>query len=102
MLLSKKRKKSNWYEKNQFSVFSYVKTSLGAQRCPCLLKVTSAVYPHFNDFTGNFRYVSRPTQNQAKNIPVGLLSSQIKTWGKLVQGFLSYDRKNNKQTEITT
>ena len=51
---------------------------------PRLLKVTPAVYPHLNDFTGtlNFPYKSRPTylkiSNQAKNIPVGLPSSPIK------------------------
>ena len=32
---------------------------------------------------------------------MGLPSSPIKTWGKSVQGFLSYDR-TNKPTEITT
>ena len=39
--------------------------------------------------------------NQTKDNPVGLPSYPIKIWGKLVQGFLSYDR-TNKQTEITT
>ena len=33
------------------------------------------------------------SQNQTKNIPVGLSSSPIKIWDKSVQGFLSYDRK---------
>ena len=36
-------------------------------------------------------------KNQGQNIPVGLPSSPNKIWGKLVQGFLSHDRKN-KQT----
>ena len=42
--------------------------------------------------------------NQTKSIPVGLPRSPIKIWGKSVQGFLSYDRKNkqtDRQTEIT-
>ena len=45
-----------------------------------LLKVTPAVYPHWNDFTGklNFHYKNLESQNQAKNIPVGLPSSPIK------------------------
>ena len=38
------------------------------------------------------------SQNQAKNIPVGLPSSPIKIWGKSVQGFRSYER-TIKQTD---
>ena len=41
------------------------------------------------------------SQNQAKNISVGLPSSPIKIWGKSVQGFLSYDQ-TNKQTDTMT
>ena len=37
------------------------------------------------------------SQNQAKNITVGLPSALIKIWSKSVQWFLSYDR-TNKQT----
>ena len=37
-------------------------------------------------------------KNQGQNIPVGLPSSPNKIWGKLVQGFLSHDRKTNKHT----
>ena len=51
----------------------------------------------------------RPTHfrisNLAKNIPVFLQSSSIKILGKLVQGFMSYDRTKkltDRQTEITT
>ena len=56
---------------------------------PRLLKVTPAVYPHLNDFTGkNFVVKVDPlnleSQNQANNITVGLPSSPIKIWGKLV------------------
>ena len=36
------------------------------------------------------------SKNQAKNIPVGLPSSPIKIWGKLVPGFLSCDRTNKQ------
>ena len=42
--------------------------------------------------------------NQTKSIPVGLPRSPIKIWGKSVQGFLSYDRKNkqkDRQIEVT-
>ena len=37
------------------------------------------------------------SQNQALNIPVVLPSFKIKIWGKLVKGFMSYDR-TYKQT----
>ena len=53
---------------------------------------------HLSDFTGklSFRFLSRDplnleSQNQPKNIPVGLPSSLIKIRGKSVQGFLSLD-----------
>ena len=45
------------------------------------------------------------SQNQAKNILLGLLISPIKNWSNSVQGFLSYDqtkRQTNRQTEIPT
>ena len=45
------------------------------------------------------------SQNQAKNILVGLPSSLIKIWGKSIQEFLSYDWTNihnDMQTENTT
>ena len=45
------------------------------------------------------------SQNQAKNIPVGLPSCIIKVCGKSVPGFLIYDRTNkqtDRQREITT
>ena len=38
------------------------------------------------------------SQNQAKNILVGLPNSPIKILGKSVQGFPSYDRKQTKRT----
>ena len=41
------------------------------------------------------------SQNQTKNISVGLPSSPIKIWGKSVQGFLSYDRTNKKKQKKT-
>ena len=77
---------------------------LGNTALPKLLKVTPAVYPNLNDFTGNYIFaikvgaLNSEYGNQAKNIPVGLPSSQVKIWGKLVQKFLIYDRKN-KQTD---
>ena len=78
---------------------------LGNPALSRLLKVSPAVYPHLNDFSVKVDTLNLESQNQAKNIPVGLPSSPIKIWGKLVQGFLSYDRKNkqtDRQTEITT
>ena len=60
---------------------------LGNPALPRLLKVY-AVYPHLRRF-----YRETKSENQAKNIPVGL---QI-----TVQGFLSYDR-TNKQTPRQT
>ena len=61
--------------------------SLGTQRCP-LLKVNSAVYPHF--LLGNLIFAIKVDplnldyQNQVKNISVGLSSSLIKIWGKSI------------------
>ena len=78
---------------------------LGNPVLPRLIKVTPAVYPHLNDFSVKVDTLNLEFQIQAKNIPVGLPSSPIKIWGKLVQGFLSYDRTNkqtDRQTEITT
>ena len=74
---------------------------------PSAAKVTKSYsrrLPALNDFTGKLKFVIKvdqlnvESQNQAKDLPVGLPSSPIKIWGKSVQGFLSYDR-TNKQTE---
>ena len=81
----------------------YIDNKLGNRELPRLLKDTPAFYPHLNDFTRklNFRYFSDflnlESQNQVKNIFVGLPSSSIKICGKSMQEFLSYDR-TNKQT----
>ena len=61
-----------------------------------LHKVTPAVYPHFNDFTGNQNFLN--LKSLAKNIPVVIPSSLIKILDKLVKGFPNYDR-TNKQTD---
>ena len=45
--------------------------------------------------------INLESQNQAKNIPVVLPSSPIKTWGKLVQGFIrTMIGQTNKQKLI--
>ena len=53
-------------------------------------------------FSMHFQTIFKPieSQNQAKNIPVGLLSISIKIWGKSVQGVseLRLDKQTNKQT----
>jgi len=71
---------------------------------PKVLIVTPAVYPHFVDFSGKLFFAIKVDSlnidlpvRPARNIPVVLPSSQIKIYGKLVQGFMSYDLKN-KQT----
>jgi len=56
---------------------------------PQVTKSYSAVYPHLNDFL---------QLKLTHSIPMGLLSSPIKIWGKSVQGFLRYDW-TNKQTD---
>jgi len=43
--------------------------------------VTPAVYPHLV-VSYNFDLLNLESQNQAKNIPMVLPSSQIKIWGK--------------------
>ena len=67
---------------------------------PRLIMVTTAVYPHLVEL-GKLRFRNKSpltleSTNQAKNIPVALLSSPIKILGKTVQGFLSYDRTNKR------
>ena len=49
-------------------------------------------------FAIKFDSLNLESQNQAKNISIGLPSSPIQIWGKSIQGFLSYDR-TNKQTK---
>ena len=39
-----------------------------------------------------FKEINLEFLNHAKNIPVILRSSPIKIWGKLVKGFITYDR----------
>ena len=49
--------------------------------------------------------INLESQNQAKNIPVGLPIPQSKFEANLSEEFLSYDRTNkqtDRQTEITT
>ena len=67
--------------------------------------VTSAIFPCFvvnYDFCNFYlNPFNLKFQNKAKNISLGLPSSQIEIRGKPFQRFLRYDR-SNKQTEITT
>ena len=70
---------------------------IGNPALPRLL-IASAVYPRsWKILPGNWIFgikidlLNLESHNQAKNIPVALLSSPIKIWGKSVQGFLSYD-----------
>ena len=62
----------------------------GTCSAPQVTKSYSAVYPHFSDFL---------QLKLTHSIPMGLLNSPIKIWGKSVQGFLSYDW-TNRQTDI--
>jgi len=57
---------------------------LGNPALSRLLKVSPAVYPHLNDFSVKVDTLNLESQNQAKNIPVGLPSSPIKIWGKSI------------------
>ena len=58
--------------------------------------VSPTDYPRF---VVNYDQLKLESQNQAKNIPMGLLSSPIKIFGKSVTGCLSYDRtKKNRKT----
>ena len=73
---------------------------------PRLLKVTSAVYPHLDSFTGklNVRCLSRHTQLRISKLRVFPWVSRVPR-SKSVQGFLSYDKTNketDRQTEIAT
>ena len=51
-----------------------------------------AIFPVKSGHTQLLEY-----HNHAKNIPVGLPSSPIQILGKLVHGFLSFDRTNKQQ-----
>ena len=71
-----------------------------ARPYPMQAQVTTADYPHLNDFTGrlNFRYESRPAtqlriSNQAKNIPWVSQVPQLK-FDELV-----YELWSDKQTD---
>ena len=91
-----------FYHKIQFHLY----TSLGTQRCQGYLNCYSYRFPALKLFYRETKFslvkLNRPlnleSQNQTKNIPVGLPSSQIKIWRQLVQGFLNFDR-TNKQTD---
>ena len=53
----------------------------------------------------NIFIITNHLKNPAINIPVVLLSSSVKIWGKSVKGFKIYDwtyKEINEQTEITT
>ena len=82
-------------------------TSLGTQRCPGYSKLLPPFTRTWTILSGNKIFAIKvdllnlESQNQAKNISVGLPISPIKIWGKSVQGFLSYDR-TNKQTDWQT
>ena len=80
-------------------------TCLRTLRCPGYL-VTPAIYPHLIDFTLKLNFCYESGSNlKAKNIYVVLPSFPIKIWGKLVKGFLNYDRtfkQTHRQAEITT
>ena len=72
-------------------------TSLETQRCQGYSRRLPALscLPAIKVYPLNLE-----SQNQAKNIPVGLSSSQIKIWGKSVQGFLSYDRTDKQSLQL--
>ena len=55
--------------------------------------VSPTDYPRF---VVNYDQLKLESQNQAKNIPMGLPSSPIKIFGKSVTGCLSYDRTKKK------
>ena len=76
-----------------------------------LLKVTPAVYPHSNDFTGKLIIAIKvdplnlESQNRAKNIPVGpscFPNGNLKLIGPGVSKLRSDKKQTDRQTEIKT